>query len=289
MAINNLIAACRRNDIAEAERMLSDSGQLDCRDENGFTPLHWACQEGYQELTRLLLERGASVTLMDEEHFLPLEIAIYEGHLGVVQVFYGLGLLQRASRANFSSLHCAASVGNNGIVSFLLEIPVDPNQRDDGGRTPLHWAAQEGHLRVAKALLSAGANSSVLCKNGFTPLATATGEGNASMVKLLLDHNANPNLGSNGQFPLHLACAYGHREIVALLLQYGANIENRDQDGRSAIFYAVKSEFLSVVKDLIEHGAQLNAVDKQGQNLLSISKGSGNKALFEMLVRHSNT
>jgi ankyrin repeat protein len=47
--------------------LLAAGVPVDARGEMGATALHWACWKGYADLVKLLLERGASVTIEDQQ------------------------------------------------------------------------------------------------------------------------------------------------------------------------------------------------------------------------------
>jgi hypothetical protein len=44
---------------------------VDARDAGGATALHWACWKGYADLVKLLLDRGASLTIEDNQFHAP--------------------------------------------------------------------------------------------------------------------------------------------------------------------------------------------------------------------------
>jgi ankyrin repeat protein len=63
----------------------------------------------------------------------------------------------------------------------------------------------------------------------------------------------------------------GYRNIVSLLLKYGADINKRSSDQRTPLIWASFRDNLPMMTFLIESGADLNAVDKDGHNALDIA------------------
>ena len=63
----------------------------------------------------------------------------------------------------------------------------------------------------------------------------------------------------------------GHRNIVSLLLKYGADINKRSSDSRTPLIWATFRDNIQMMTFLIESGADLNAVDKDGYNALDIA------------------
>jgi len=103
-----------------------------------------------------------------------------------------------------------------------------------------------------------------------SPLEYAVIDNNAEMVKLLLEYGAAPDRAA-----LSSACYRKNYEAAEILLQHGANPNERDNDGETAIFQAVRNCYsensLSVVKLLIRHGADVNAVNDDGETALDLA------------------
>ncbi|HEX6746740.1 MAG TPA: ankyrin repeat domain-containing protein [Longimicrobium sp.] len=75
MAEQPVIEAVRAGDAAAVERALAAGASVDERDERGWTPLCWAAGRGEAALVRLLVDRGADVTLRGTDERTPLMIA----------------------------------------------------------------------------------------------------------------------------------------------------------------------------------------------------------------------
>jgi len=58
--------------------------------------------------------------------------------------------------------------------------------------------------------------------------------------------------------PLHAAVANNHVETVRVLLDYGVEVEQKDNEGRSALSVAAKLGYLDMCHLLIEYGASVN-------------------------------
>ena len=50
--------AARRGDIEDVERLLLLGHEINAKDENDATPLHWAANSGHSAVTKLLIARG---------------------------------------------------------------------------------------------------------------------------------------------------------------------------------------------------------------------------------------
>ncbi|XP_044060593.1 ankyrin repeat domain-containing protein SOWAHB [Siniperca chuatsi] len=84
--------------------------------------------------------------------------------------------------------------------------------------------------------------------SGFTALHWAAKDGNSDMIHKLMNiprksgTYVNINSKAHGGYtPLHIAAIHGHTEVMVLLVQsYGANVNERDDDGKKAFHYLGK-------------------------------------------------
>uniref|UniRef100_A0A8C6J698 Transient receptor potential cation channel subfamily A member 1 n=1 Tax=Melopsittacus undulatus TaxID=13146 RepID=A0A8C6J698_MELUD len=165
-------------------------------DNEGCTPLHYACRQG--------------VTL-SVNNLLSLNVSIYS-----------------KSRDKKSPLHFAASYGRINTCQRLIRDMKDTrllNEGDKKGMTPLHLAAQNGHEKVVQFLLKRGAL--FLCDyKGWTALHHAAFGGYTRTMQIILDTNVKctDRVDEEGNTALHLAAREGHAKAVRLLLDYGAKI-----------------------------------------------------------------
>ena len=67
-------------------QLLLDRGaEPNTADQQEFTPLYGAAQEGHNDVVQLLLDRGADPNMANQTGDTPLLVAASEGHHGVVQ------------------------------------------------------------------------------------------------------------------------------------------------------------------------------------------------------------
>ncbi|XP_047424377.1 transient receptor potential cation channel subfamily A member 1b [Mugil cephalus] len=171
---------------------------LSCEDNEGCTPLHYACRLGIHDSVKNML--GLS------------------GQIG----------LACKSKDKKSALHFAAQYGRINTCHRLLETITDSrllNEGDERGLTPLHLASKEGHTKVVQLLLRKGALFHCDYK-GWTCLHHAAAEGYTQTMDILL--SANPKLldkaDEDGNTALHIAAREGHVAAIKLMLARGAEI-----------------------------------------------------------------
>uniref|UniRef100_A0A8D0D4C1 Euchromatic histone-lysine N-methyltransferase 2 n=1 Tax=Sander lucioperca TaxID=283035 RepID=A0A8D0D4C1_SANLU len=127
----------------EIVNMLLETGQVDvnAQDSGGWTPIIWSAEHKHVEVIKVLLNRGADVTINDKE-------------LNVC-------------------LHWAAYAGNVDIAELVLNSGCPLASVNMHGDTPLHIAAREGYLECVTLFLSRGADIDIVNREGDTPLSLA--------------------------------------------------------------------------------------------------------------------
>ena len=71
------------------------------------------------------------------------------------------------------------------------------------------------------------------------------------------DDNINIDAKGNGKTALMYACVKGNSKIVDLLLQYGANMDVKDNDGKTAFMLAYEAGQLDCLCSFFHHVATL--------------------------------
>lgn len=101
--------------------------------------------------------------------------------------------------------------------------PVDVDQRDADGSTPLMKAVLTGNRYFAEVLIAHGADVNARNKNGITPLMVAAYAGQNEIARLLIEKGADVNARVNGEnIALAIAGEKGNEELVKMLEGAGA-------------------------------------------------------------------
>ncbi|MEL6778299.1 MAG: ankyrin repeat domain-containing protein [Cyanobacteria bacterium J06597_16] len=153
-------------------------------------------------------------------------------------------------------------------------------------------AAAEGRLPILRDLIAAGAAVNTVNDNGCSALSSASRAGRMSILETLLDAQADPNLPEadsqgNRCYPLMVAARSAssiHRaDILELLILQGANIDQADSQGRTAMMHAVEKGHLDAIATLINHNANLLLRDTAGQTALMQAKQHHNREIVQVL------
>jgi len=258
----NALSICRLLLESRADVNAEDAG------EGHRTVLHHAAEWGNSaELVQLLVDRGAEVNACDDAGWTPLDHANERRRPEIAAFLRSRGAKEASAQAagkfgaQAREMIGAAQRGDvTAVTALLAENPGLAGARGTCGETPLHWAAHNGHVVVAELLLTHGADvhAEAAAKWGGTPLAWAA-EKHLELVTLLCARGA-PVTAVNtltGQTPLHCcARAGGDAEIAVFLVAHGADINARDNTGRTALQYAYQYDNTGVVAVLRRHKAK---------------------------------
>jgi ankyrin repeat protein len=132
------------------------------------------------------------VNIPDCEGVTPADIAVREGHWGIVNEFlnHDQQIRPKVIKHLKNQLYEAAESGDLEVVKIILKYGIRVNTTNNNGNTPLHVAAMFGHKEVTSLLLKCGANVNTADNDGKTPLILAAENGRVEIVRELLSATA---------------------------------------------------------------------------------------------------
>ena len=143
------------------------------------------------------------------------------------------------------------------------------------------FAAKHGWQSLTETLLGAGASLDEQDPAGCPALAYVVNAGADGTVRTLIQNGASLVLSANysqrklfAATSLMIAAHTGLNHTVRLLLDAGANANAQDENGITAIFYAIGADAIcsdvdDVVRSLQERGASPGAMDQKAKLTLS--------------------
>jgi len=168
-----------------------------------------------------------------------------------------------ANDDGWTALHWAAHNGHEGAAGCLLDNDATIEIHDNDGWSALHHAASQGHDAVATLLINCGADIDEKAKGTFarTPLQLAAWNGHSSTILSLINNGAAINMEDepSGMTALHYASRFNRASAVACLLEAGADVESMTRDGKAALHFAAREGNEGCVALLVEAGANLGS------------------------------
>ena len=220
-----------------------------------------------QELFLFLVERGASATAEDEKLGTPLTLALQQGHEDFARWLierFALPVDQQGSSLEKTTpLHKACSSCTPKMIDYLMArgAQVHLHTLDAQNHSPLMVAVEQKKTDNVELLLSkykADPDQSA----DTSALFIASQEGYLPTTRLLLQHGANPNLWHAGMeiTPLHIACSNDHIFVVRELIAHKANLDAVSGKGYTPLVMACSQGYTESPRALLEAGANLNYV-----------------------------
>ncbi len=282
-----LLYAARQGCNECVESLVGAGADVNVPTPEGVTALMIALDNTNNEIAKFLLDQGANPHVWDVYGRTALYIVIDQKNRGGGGGFgFGGG---RGGRGGGPPVDLppppdGPEVTSMDIVTALLDAGVDPNPQ----------------LSMRRPSNQGGRFSDPLLSTGVTPLFRAAMDSDIEVIRALLDKGANPNVIGMGATPFLIAAGVnpygrggagggGDTEVLDLLIEHGADVNARitgvlsysmriarsvsDDEGISALHYAVQSENTDMVSYLLEHGARTDLVDWSGRTPLDVANG----------------
>ena len=262
----------------------------------GMTPLLYAAREGRIEAAGLLIAAGADVERAEANGIRPLLMAVLNNRMDVARL-----LLDSGADPNADDFW-----GRRPLWAAVEYRNLDMNNRDQD--SPTHNGVDRGPiLEFIRVLIDAGADVNARTREvppsrrwlyslgdvswvdftGQTPFLRAALSGDTATMRLLLEHGADPNLPTlAGTTPLMAASgvnwvvAQTYTEsdralidAVRLCLELGADVNATNTMGLSALLGAANRGSNDIIRILVDNGARLDVVDREGRTAIRWAEG----------------
>lgn len=187
--------------------------------------------------------------------------------------------------------HLHAIVQEGRIDDLELSIrknQEDLNQLNDEGYSPLHLAIISSSTALVERLLKAGSNPNQATLEEFTPLSLAIKHFvRHEIIRLLLSYGAQVNQADSvGRTALHMASFMGKVQVVRLLLTSGGSVDAQQQDGWSPLHCATVSSSTQVIDLLLDSDAAIDCQENRGHSPLHFAVLKGDGDLVKHLIAH---
>ena len=283
------------------QALIDADADFKLRVPSGFSPLMFAVRGGHTDVARVLLKAGADVNEMIPAEgrrrgyggrlppagATPLLLAITNAHYALAALLLDAGANPNAELTGYSVLHALTAVRKPGVGDN------DPPPDGSGTMTSIELVkklAAKGANLNARMTKKANLNNTRLNEIGATPFMLAALTADAELLKTLAALGADTTLTNvENSTPLMAAAGLATRspgedagtesevlEAIQVLLDLGADINAVDNNGETAMHSAAYKNLPQVVKFLAAHGARIdvwNKNDKFGWTPLAIAVG----------------
>lgn len=275
--------AVMRGDVAALEALLARGADVNERQADGATALHWAAHRDDVEAVRRLIAAGADVTAANRAGMTPLLLASIAGNAEMIRLLLDAGADANETFVNGeTALMFAARTGRADAIAVLLERGAEIEARESlRGTTALMWAAAYSNPDAVRALLEAGADPaarSAVIERGRGPylapparerideFLSGTGLRGAA-VRFSLD-NPDPDAGVDELAPAPAATADDTSDDDGGFFN---RPRPRDFGGLTPLIFAAREGDEASVRLLVEAGADVNQQSEFGWTPLLVA------------------
>ena len=256
--------------------MIRDGADVNARNKNGITPLHWA--KGIA-VVQALIQDGADVNARDSQGNTPLFYAKAPSE--------ATALIQAGADVNAKNNSGQTPLFYVGgeVITLLINAGADVHVRDERGRTPIFPKISGGRsLEDIETFARHGLDINTQDNNGNTALMNGNGDEDIrpseTTIQALLKAGADPNIKNKaGKTALQIAREKKLNDIVKVLQKHEANEKKvdpnaKDKEGRTPLMQAaLDPDGLSRLKECIAQKGDVNARDNKGCTALRLLFG----------------
>jgi len=274
---------------------------------DGRIYLHWAASRGNEEIVGYLISKGSNIALKDSHGTSPLTFAASAGqpNTKIYDLFLAKGANLKTDLNGSGANALLLAIGNDKdlkLTDYFIAKGLDLKSTDASGINAFGYAARAGNVNVLKALIQKGV---AVDKNALITASEGGRRGAAPievfeyLESLKIDPKA---VNKEGRNVLHaLVRRPNQNEIIAHFLAVGVDVNQADNEGNTPFMnavatnrdtallalllpkvkdinqanakgitplaLAVNSNSFPVVNYLIAKGANVNAADREGNNI----------------------
>eukprot|EP01132_Coremiostelium_polycephalum_P008352 gene8352-10258_t len=209
-------------------------------DRTGMRPIHVAVERMDLPLIKYLLDRKVDVNIKDSQGWSPLHFSSFAGNLEICQMLIeqGNAAVLSISKDGTLPLHYLARHSFDKtqeskfyqILKLLLQKGTPIDAKTIRGETALHRACYSGSIQVVSFLIDNKAELNIQTTRGETPLFFAVIGGHKQIVKMLVENSADCLLGGDTGNSLDAARKTEQRDLLCFLSGFAKSLDSFDYD-----------------------------------------------------------
>jgi ankyrin repeat protein len=296
--------AAYAGDLEKVKSIVATGTDVNTRDKDGRTALHWAAVAGRKDVVVFLMDHGANPNAGEKRWgHTPLHGAVRHGQTDVAEVLIAAGAnLEAKTSDQETPLFIAASSGHMALTESLLTHGANVNADRAGDKaldSVAYFALLHRHgwrgiwpefdfEKIAELLLSNGAEVNDDPRKAATLLTFAAECGLRNLAeKVLAKGNADINawVDYSEYNPLLAAISSGQTDIAEMLIAARADVNIRDHlSGDTTLHIAARKSNEELVRLLLAKGINIDTQNVAGETPLHVAVVAGGMSMVEFLA-----
>ena len=294
--ITPVLEAVRGNDINLVKRMVDRGANILVQDEAGSNALHYVAEDNL-EMAQFLLGKGVNINAQGDFGETPLMRALISKQPKLARLLVekdaDVSLVDNRLR---TPLH-VASADDVTMMRLLIEHGADVNARDNKGNTPLFYVPYKGAQEYVDVLIKHGADINAKNYQGNSVLHHLIAKGDFETAMYLIEKGADVtavNVKGKTVFDVYRERtdrdSIEGKQLEAMLVDKGAKLSTHPDNVDEALSHAIMNKNVAQVKYWVENGADVNKND-YGRNPLDVlyfdmeSASKENRAVYEKMEK----
>eukprot|EP00833_Pecoramyces_ruminatium_P014660 jgi/Orpsp1_1/1188692/evm.model.d7180000066551.1 len=288
--------------------MIQNGTNVDLNDKRGNSPITYAIKNNNVEVVNILIKNKANLDQMNQDKSTPLTIAINNNNINMVKLLIDSGadvnklesiiflacdknkteifsyLIEHGANCNVKDNNgtplLLLAIRNNinfDCIKKLVENNVNINERDNNGIDPLLEVIETNNTEIIKFLIDYSQKNNI--KMNPINIELAISKLGYSILEYLLS-SSSISIDSNQQregkslIIIIKSDKYSLEEkekLIELLIEKGMNVDYiNEEDGNTALYYATEKEYFSIIKLLVDKGANYLVKNKNGNSIKNL-------------------
>ena len=286
-SIKSLFTALEKDDTSLLKNLLQSGVDVNAADADSDNVLMYAALYASPTAMKILLDHKANPNQSNKLGETPLMWSTHDLQKVKLLVAFGADISAKSAGGNTVLLIAAKGYNRLPIVQWLADHGADCRAVNNAGENALMRAAEYGDTTLLQFLYDKGI--ALTTKDHDSSHVLLSAAENPTALRWLVDKMQTTNATDSMMAEvLTYAVVEDEVDVVKALVKKIKNINWSDRDGYSPLMWAVFNEHVhtDMVKMLIDAGANLQHVAKDGTNALHWARKKGNTAVVQLLIQY---
>jgi ankyrin repeat protein len=266
-----------------AEYLIEQGANLDLKDRNEQSVLHWACLNEKIKLVHLLIRKGADLNIKNKDGKTPLMLSLQ-------QQFFLISEMLIENNADLSVLDVNGTSVWFYLCDFIFSTEFDKSQRI-WSREEYTFHANPFQNKETKWYFENYKQDEEYDKQETNREKRIKGYyiecHKKCMEKVAEKSDWFDKANNRGETPLFLAIQYkSDKWIIEFLIKKGANVSHESKEGNTALSLAIENNLVDIAELLIRSKANLNLDSRFQPYLFKAYSPRTDTKLYTLLIQN---